>query len=136
MDFKKFYCHKCGGLLLKSPKTRKIRPGDTDYNKYRAFGHTFYSGDLELTQYDFRCSKCHNIITFKEQTVLNEIQKSIEKKILTKDEIADNIESATEKVNKRDKRNYLIWTAVFIILAVIIFYLMFESGNFEFKFYL
>ena len=35
MDFKKFYCHKCGELLLKSPKTRRIYPGDADYRKYR-----------------------------------------------------------------------------------------------------
>lgn len=101
MDFKKFHCHKCGNLLLKSPKTRRIYPGNADYKKYRKFGNTYYSGDIELTEYDFRCSSCHNIISFKEQCIYAEIQKLLNKKELTKIEMSKYIEFAKQKINNR-----------------------------------
>jgi transcription initiation factor IIE alpha subunit len=120
MVLKKFYCHKCGETLLKSPHTRIINRDDADYDDIRNTFDPYCSGAIEITKYNFRCPKCHNIISFNKQRAIAEIQKILRKKVLTKEEISDNADIAIKRRNTKDKVNQILWIlfcfAVFICL--------------------
>ena len=80
MVTKKFYCHKCGERLSKHPKTRTVKPGDPDYRKHNRINHrTHMIGDVEVTEYDFQCPACGNVIEYDEQCVIGKIKSSFVK---------------------------------------------------------
>lgn len=88
MVIKKFYCHKCGERLTKRANTRTVKPGESDYKKYNKISRrTYMIGDVEVTEYDFQCPSCGNIIGYDEQCLVRKIQKRLRKNILSKDEI-------------------------------------------------
>lgn len=132
---KKFYCHKCGERLSKHPHTRTVRPGDPDYRKHSKIGRMHMIGDIELTEYDFRCPSCENIITYDEQRVVRKIQKQLHKNTLSDEEVLNN----RGKIEALMKRNSIISKVIFsvVALAVIgwILYRGIKSGDFSFTFY-
>lgn len=68
-----------------------IKRGDPDYRKHARFANGTYSiGDVELTEYDFKCWACDRIISADEQYVIEKMQKMLGKHILTDEEIAEN----------------------------------------------
>ena len=135
MVTKKFYCHKCGERLCKYPNTRTVKPGDPDYRKHSKINHLHMVGDVEVTEYDFRCPACENIIEYDEQRVVGKIQKQLSKNILSDEELLNNRGKAEDLMN----RNAKIFTAIFIAVALafvgLIGYLKIKSGDFSFKIY-
>ncbi len=100
MKTKKFYCAKCGERMLTKTKTRLVRREDPDYEKYNRINHTRIFGDIELSEYDFKCYSCDNVVDYDTQCVIDRIQKELHKNILTESEIAENQEKAKKKIEK------------------------------------
>ena len=133
MAFKKFYCHTCGGRLVRSPRTRTVKPGDPDHGKYsRMGGHTHVIGAVEVTEYDFRCLSCDTTVGYDEQCVIDRVQKRVGKSILSQAELDENREAAEASVKKARKIRKLITAGISIAFAVLILYLWLSSGDFSF----
>ncbi len=136
MMTKKFYCHKCGEQLEKHSKTRTLSPGDPDYKKHCRLNHrTHMIGDVEVTEYDFQCPTCENIIEYDEQCVIEKIQKQLHTNTLSDGEIFNNRGKAEAEMD----RNAKIFKAVFTVFALavigLIIYSKIKSGEFSFAFY-
>ena len=103
MVFKKFYCHKCGERLVKEPKKRIVTPKDADYREHNSIGNMHVIGDIEVTEYDFKCPSCGNIIKYDEQCVIGKIQKKLDKKELYEQDILENREKIENKINRKKR---------------------------------
>lgn len=136
MVTKKFYCHKCGERLSKHPKTRTVKRGDPDYRKYNRINHkTHLIGDVEVTEYDFQCSACGNVIEYDEQCVIEKIQKQLRKNILSDEEILNNRGKAENSMDRKAKiLNVIIYSVALAVIGLIL-YSKIKSGDFSVKFY-
>ena len=136
MVTKKFYCHKCGERLGKHPKTRTVKPGDPDYRKHSRISHrTHMIGDVEVTEYDFQCSACGNVIEYDEQRVVRKIQKQLRKNILSDEEVLNNREKVEDSMNRNAKVFKVIFSVVAVAVIGLILYSKIKSGDFSFTFY-
>ena len=135
MKTKKFYCAKCGERMLTKTKTRLIRRSDPDHKKYNRINHRYIFGDIELSEYDFKCYSCDNVVDFDTQCVIDRIQKELHKNVLTDFEIAENQEQARKKIKKRERIKKVIYTIIAIIIISAIFYFKIKSEDFSFKVY-
>ena len=133
---KKFYCHKCGGSLNKYARTRIIKPGDPDYREHSRIGRTRFVGDIELTEYDFKCSSCENIIGYDDQCVISEIQKQFHKNTLSEEEFVENEGRIKEARDKQAKVLKIVFYAIAAIIVALLICFKLASGDFSFKFYL
>ena len=127
MVTRKFYCHQCGQKLLRHSRTRTVRPGDPDYKKYaiRRSGSkiTFWAGDVEVTEYDFRCPDCNVITPYDKQLVIEHIQKSLHKSCLTQSEIRTQEAQANIVINrKKTLRRILWWIAMLVLFAISLYF--------------
>lgn len=131
-----FYCHICGERLEKHPRKRTIQRGDPNYRKLSRIGHTHMIGsEIELTEYDFRCPACENIIGYDEQCVIRKIQRQLHKTALSNGEILDNREKAKETMGRNAKVRKVIFTVIALVAIGLIFYCQIKSGDFSFTFY-
>ena len=135
MVTKKFYCHKCGERLGKHPKTRTLSPGDPDYRKYNRINHKHRIGDIEVTDYDFQCPACKNVIEYDEQCVVRKIQKQLRKNILSNEEVLNNRGKVEDSMNRNAKVFKVILSVVALAVTGLILYSKIKSGDFSFKFY-
>ncbi len=120
MLIKKFYCHGCGGGLVKKPRTRTLRRGDPDYKKHSQIDMI---GDVELTEYDFKCHDCGKITSYDEQCVIEKIQKSIGRHILSQAEITEHTPKAKADLKRKRDITNIIVKIFFIALTVFIIYM-------------
>ena len=127
MLIKKFYCHCCGGLLIKNKRTRTIRRGDPDYKEHSRIGRTHMIGDIELTEYDFKCPDCGRITSFDEQCVIENIQKNVGKHILSQAEITEHTPKAEADLKRKRNITNIIVKIVFIALTAFIIYMSLKS---------
>ena len=127
MLIKKFYCHCCGGLLIKNKRTRTIRRGDPDYKEHSRIGRTHMIGDIELTEYDFKCSDCGRITSFVEQCVIENIQKNVGKHILSQADITEHTPKAEADLKRKRNITNIIAKIVFIALTAFIIYMSLKS---------
>ena len=133
---KNFYCHKCGGRLVRSAKIKTLKSGDPDYRKHSKLNHRTHTvGEVEVTEYDFKCCNCGNVIEYDEQCVIEKIRKLLRKKLLSDDEIESNRGKAESIIEKKAK----VFKVVFVVTAAavvgLIFYFKFKSGDFSFNLY-
>jgi predicted RNA-binding Zn-ribbon protein involved in translation (DUF1610 family) len=136
MVTKKFYCHKCGERLGKHPKTRTLSPGDPDYRKHNRITHkTHMIGDIEVTEYDFQCPACKNVIEYDEQCVVRKIQKQLRKNILSDEEVLNNRGKVEDSMNRNAKVFKVIFSVVALAVIGLILYSKIKSGDFSFTFY-
>ena len=135
MLLKKFYCHSCGERLVKNAKTRTVRRGDQDYREHSRIGYTHMIGDVELTEYDFKCPCCDNITSYDEQCVIERIQKNIGRHVLSPTEISDHTKKAEADLKRRKRRTNFIVKAIFIALVVLAIFMSFILKDFSIKFY-
>ncbi len=135
MLIKKFYCHKCGERLVRNPRTITIRRGDPDYRKHSHIGDTHMIGDVELTEYDFKCPSCDKITVYDEQCIVEKIQKNIGKRILSQAEISEYAQKAEADLKRKRRITDIIIKTIFVALIVLAIYLYFKSGDFSLEFY-
>ena len=93
-------------------------------------------GDVELTEYDFKCYSCDNVVDFDTQCVIDRIQKELHKTVLSDAEIAENQEKVKAKIKKQAKVKQIITTLFAVIIIALILYFKIKSGDFSFKVYL
>ena len=95
MVFKKYHCHKCGSILKKERNHRVVNKNDKDYFQYQR--HNMYPR-IEHDVYDHRffCPKCNRAISFKEQCIIERIQKKNKTYLLEESIIKDNYIKAKE----------------------------------------
>lgn len=124
MIFKTFYCHKCGKKLVKKPETRTVRPGSPDYHKHAKSRRFHMVGDIEVTEYHFRCPNCENTVEYDEQCVIASVQKKLCRKKLSDEEIEHNRFEAENAIALKKK----ITGAIVFAVALIAFFLMWYFG--------
>ena len=136
MKKREFYCSYCGEKLIPYPKTRIVKRGDPDYKEHSYLGRgRRLIGDIELTEYDFKCLSCERIISYDEQCVIEEIQKHIGVHTLSQDNINENYDKATATLKKKRKIRSIISKSFGTIVLILVIYYWLKSGDFSFKLY-
>ncbi|MBR2388720.1 MAG: hypothetical protein IKB02_08145 [Clostridia bacterium] len=136
MVTKKYYCHKCGERLYKFAKTRIVKPGDPDYRKHNKISNgTRMIGEVEVTEYDFKCPICESIVSFAEQELISSIQKNLAKNTLTDEEIQGNLAKAKKAKSKKENLKKVVFVTLSLLFIAFIFYLKMRSGELSFTFY-
>ena len=136
MVTRKFYYHKCGDRLVRNARSpRIIKRGNPDYRKHSKFGTKRVIGDIELTEYDFKCWTCDRIINPDEQYVIEQMQKMLGKHILTDEEFAENEEKARAAITKKRKITEIVVKAVSITVVLLVLFLWITKGGTDFTFY-
>ena len=133
---KKFYCCRCGALLMRNPRTRTVKKGDAEYGEYNRIGKTRIIGDVDVTEYDFLCVPCDKITTFDEQCVIENIQKIVDKRVLSDAEITEYSEKAQANLKRKRRITSLFVTIFFILLLAFSVYMALKTQGFSLKFYL
>jgi len=123
MLVKKFYCHCCGNRLVKNPRTRTVRRGDPDYKEHSRIGDMHMIGDVEVTEYDFKCPHCGKIISYDEQCIFSIIQKALGKHILSENEISALTAEASTELKRKRRITEITVKIVFILLAALFIYI-------------
>ena len=136
MKKRKFYCSCCGEKLIPYPRTRIVKRGDSDYKEHSYLGNgKRLIGDIELTEYDFKCISCDKLISYDEQCVIEEIQKNVGAHTLSQDKLTENYEKANATLKRKRKIRSIISKLFGTAVAILVIYYWLKSGNFSFKFY-
>ena len=130
MVFGKFYCHKCGQKYKNNPITRTVRPGDPDHRRASKIGtKTYMVGDVELTEYNFKCPFCDHEIDYDTQCVYKLIQKKLGRRVLIDEEIKEYKPWANAAQDKRDAITKVCMIVGFGILVLVIAVLAEKFGK-------
>ena len=117
MITRKFYCHKCGARLERSPHTRTVRRGDPDYREHSRIGRLHVTGDIEVTEYNFRCPACDRVVDCDGQYVIERIQRSLGKRKLSEEEIAKHEASARAAL---DRKKRILGAIVMVVSGILV----------------
>ena len=123
MVTRKFYCRKCGERLVKNPRTRLIRRGDPEYKKHSKIGGMHVIGDVEVTEYDFKCLSCDTVIESDEQYIVEKIQKKLGKSIISEAEYSENQEEARATIERKRRiteKTVKIFTVILIVTVFLL----------------
>lgn len=123
MVSRKFYCHRCGTQLVRKSRTRTLRRGDPDYQKYSGTGEMKLLGDIHVTEYDFHCSACDTIIGYQEQCAIEYIQKRAGRHILSQSEITAVSQEAKTALDWKGRLASVLWAVLFAAAVIVILYL-------------
>ena len=136
MKTRKYYCSSCGDKLIPYPKTRILKRGDPDYREHSYFGKGRHLvGDIELTEYDFKCLSCDKHISYNEQCVIEKMQKHFGRHILSEQDIAEQYQKVSEELNQKRKIRSIISKIIGAAAAILAIYCWLKSGNFSLEFY-
>lgn len=135
MVTRKFYCHECGERLVRHSRTRTIKRGDPDYHRYSRIGRTHMIGDVELTEYDFKCLSCDRVVGYEEQCVIGAMQKSLGKRTLSPAEVSENMDKAQAALDRKRKIGSVIVKVLSLALVVFVLYIWLKSGDHSIRFY-
>ncbi len=120
MAFRRFYCCKCGTRFKRNPITRTVRPGDPDYLKHCRSGNKYVlMGDIELTEYNFKCPSCEHEIDYHAQCTIREIQKILGRHTLSDEEVKQHRAEAKKSQEKRQKVTEIAVIAAVIVIACV-----------------
>ncbi len=123
MDYKKFYCHKCGERLVKEKTHRVVTQDDRDYYSYHDRGH-FPKHDYDVYEYRFKCPSCEARITYDDQRIIKMIQKKCMRKRLSSVEINRNRKECEKRIEKRALFEEILGWIIFAIIVFSIYYLL------------
>ena len=134
-----FYCPACAERLYLSPRTKILECGDPDYEKYSRLHGKHIIGKIELTEYDFKClsrecSAYDKPVSYDEQCVIAEIQKSVGTKILSQEIIEANYEKVIAVLARKKKKQRIIGAVIGMTACVLIGYYFLKTGNFKLYF--
>ncbi|MBQ8719663.1 MAG: hypothetical protein IJY65_01365 [Clostridia bacterium] len=122
MIFKKYYCSCCGNRLNKEQTHRVVSKDDIDYYQYHEIGN-YPRYDYDVYSYQFKCPNCDQRISYKEQCIINRIQKKLGKKIITSSEIKELYYEAKTREERKDKAVSIIVPILLITLCFGAFFL-------------
>ena len=132
MVTRKFYCHCCGDRLLRNSRTVTLKRGDPGYKEHSRIGGVQMIGDVDHTEYDFKCWTCNRIVQKNEQYVIEKIQKKLGKHILSEKEIEKNEQAARATLARKKRIGNIICTAITIAVVAVAFYFCLKAGGFSF----
>ena len=133
MVFKKYYCHCCGAKLIKSKTHRIVNKHDKDYYMFHEVGN-YPKADYDVYDYELKCPGCGKYISFKEQCVVERIQKKYKSNLLSEEQIKSHY--FIEKQND-DKRTFRQGFIIISIMNLIVCLLVYLTTNIkEFDYYL
>ncbi len=122
--------------MIPYPRTRIIKRGDPDYKKHRNFGFgKRMIGNIELTEYDFKCMTCDKLIPYDEQCVIEEIQKYVGTHTLSQDNINENLEKAKATLDRKRKIQTIVSKVFGIAVTILVIYCWLKSSGFSFEIY-
>lgn len=135
MLLKKHYCRKCGAKLCKNPHTRLVSPEDDEWKQYSRIGrvHMLPVGDIEVTEYNFKCPDCQAITGYDEQVITEKIQKKLKTNTLSTADLAENRAWAANIVNRNRKIRRVIFKIISIIIIAAAVSGVIRSGKFEIR---
>ncbi len=126
--FKKYYCAHCGNKLEKVKTHRVVTKDDKDYYQYQP-RNTFPRRDHDVYDYELKCPCCHRRVSFREQCILERIQKKYRTKQLTKEMIRENYITFENKEQRRVLLNRILIPAVILIVCFGLYFLLSEENN-------
>ena len=134
-----FYCPACAERLYLSPRTKILERGDPDYEKYSRLHGKHIIGKIELTEYDFKClsrecSAYDKPVTYDEQCVIAEVQKSVGTRLLSQEIIEANYEKVIAVLARKKKKQRIIGAVIGMTACVLIGYYFLKTGNFKLYF--
>ena len=135
MSSRDLYCCDCGAQLEKHAITRIVKKGDPDYKKHRKIGRRYVFGDVEITEYEFKCPSCEKTISYDEQGIIEKIQNRLNKQVLSQEEIDANIEQAKAEIHRKSRISGMIYKIIFFAVIAFLIYRAIKTGEFSFKFY-
>lgn len=130
MVFKSYYCSHCGTKLVKSKTHRVVTKEDKDYYQYHEVGN-YPRCDYDVYSYEFSCPKCNQNISYSEQCIVEMIQKSYGKRVLSNNEIKENYRLAKILENKRVLRRKIIIPIVFITIFFALMIIFDKNINYK-----
>ena len=134
MKRRAFFCPACGEKLIPYPKTRILQRGDPEYREHsRVMRGKHIVGKIELTEYDFKCLSCDTFITYDEQCVNEEIQKRLEKHILSPEEREVNAENAKAALAQKEKRRKKITRIISLVVITLFLLYWLQTGELSFR---
>ncbi len=134
-----FYCPACAERLYLSPRTKILERGDPDYEKYSRLHGKHMIGKIELTEYDFKClsrdcSAYDKPVSYDEQCVIAEVQKSVGTRLLSQEIIEANYEKVIAVLARKKKKQRIIGAVIGMTACVLIGYYFLKTGNFKLYF--
>ena len=79
-------------------------------------------GDVEVTEYDFQCPACGNVIEYDEQRIIGKIQKRLRKNILSDEEVLNNRGKAEDSMDRNAKIIKVIFSLVALAVIGLLLY--------------
>lgn len=128
MDYKKYYCHKCGKRLVKEKTHRVVTQDDRDYYSYHDRGH-FPKHDYDVYEYRFKCPSCEARFAYSDQRIIELVQKKCMRKRLSPAEIKRYYKECKEKVGKRILIEKIILSLISSILIMVLCFLLPSEDN-------
>ena len=87
MLFKKMCCCKCGEHLRKKSIPTVSQSSDLEYVSSAAGTKMYGMTEVATTVYLYKCEKCGYLITYAHQNEVAKLQKKLDKKILSENEL-------------------------------------------------
>ena len=123
MIFKKRYCRKCGERLIKNPIRSVVQRGDPEYYKHNRMGRgRMLDKTIHVTEYNYKCPSCGNIVEYDDQLVIEQVQKKMKSRTLSETELISEMEWAQNRVSRNKKITFTIFLSAlaFFIIGIIL----------------
>ena len=96
---------------------------DRDDPKFwKKTGSTVFSGDLELTEYDFHCAGCDQTVTYDQQCAYEQIQKRTGSHIIPETVVSNEIYDAEDTVKRNKYLRRIICAAIGIAIYLLYYF--------------
>ena len=92
-------------------------------------------GDIEHTEYNFKCIECDTELECDEQYVIEKMQKNLKKHIISEAEFKENEMSARTYLAKKRKITEISVKFLTVALIVLVFYMSIKNGNLKLQFH-
>ena len=134
---KQYYWHKCGDFLYKNPNTKRITPQDPEWQQYKRMPNgrrRLPIGYIDVTEYDLKCLTCRTTIDYEKQEAISQIQKKLQKNVLTDEEYEEHKQELNKIIIKNKEKKERIKTVIGILFFIIIIIYISITGKISIRF--
>ena len=126
------FCSRCGAFLYTKAERRHIHPKDPEWSTYSRVNiktRAIPIGYLEVSEYSYRCPQCQDLKTYDEQCRIEKIQKTVQRNVLSEQEISYYLPPIISREKKRKAVNAVINKITYIIFLAIAIYIVIKTGE-------